>query len=126
MAVARCCDGSHGRVRIEQPAELRTTRRQLRDGSGVDDAASIEHDDAVSDLQAGPAVSHQQGRPAAGAVAQSCVYSGLDDRVDGGRRVVQHEQPGLAQQCAGDGNPLALAAGEREPALSHDRVETIR
>ena len=107
---------------------LRTAaaRRQLRDGSGVYDVAPIEHDDAVSDLQAGPAVSHEQGRPAAGAVAQSFVYSCFDNRVDSGRRVVEHQQPGLAQQSAGYGNPLALAAGEREPALSDDRVEAIR
>ena len=125
MAVARGRDGGHRSVRIEQSLEHGATRGDLGDGARVDDASLVEHDDAVGDLQARPAMRHQQRGPQPGGLAQPRVDPRLDERIDGRCRVVEHEQPRRAEQGAGDRNPLPLAAGEGEPALAHDRIETI-
>ena len=45
--------------------------------------------------------------------------------VDGRRRVVEHEDPRVGQQRARDRQPLALAAGQRQPALADARVVAV-
>ena len=43
-----------------------------------------------------------------------------------GERVVQDQDPRIAQQRPGDGGALLLAAGERDAALAHHRLVAVR
>ena len=47
-------------------------------------------------------------------------------RVDGGERVVEDEDGRVRQESARERRALLLAAGERDAALAHDRVEALR
>ena len=49
--------------------------------------------------------------------------AGLGVGVDGARRLDEDEHVGVAQQRPGEGEPLALAAGERAAALLELAVE---
>ena len=49
----------------------------------------------------------------------------LDLHVDGRRRVVEHEDRRVHEQRAGDRDPLALPAREREAALADDGVVAL-
>ena len=58
--------------------------------------------------------------------------AGLDRHVEGGDRLVEHEQRRLERQRPGDADPLALPAGElvREPVavlrVETDQLEQLR
>src|SRR5947207_5379762 len=49
----------------------------------------------------------------------------LHHRVHRGRGVVQDQQPGVPHERPGQGHPLTLPAGERDPALADHRVEPL-
>ena len=49
----------------------------------------------------------------------------LGRRVDRGRGVVEDQDPRIDHECPGDREPLALAAGERDPALADHRVVAV-
>ena len=55
--------------------------------------------------------------------AQRVLGGGLGVDVDGRERVVEHEDPRAPDDGAGQGEPLALAAGEAQPLLADARVE---
>ena len=42
------------------------------------------------------------------------------------RRVVQHEDPGIGDERAGDGDALSLTAGEGQAALADARLVAVR
>lgn len=81
--------------------------------SAVGDAAVVEHDDPVGELQGGAAAGDEDGDPVAADVAlQGAVDGGLGRGVDRGGRVVddQHLRPLQQRPC--EGEALALSAGE--------------
>ena len=49
----------------------------------------------------------------------------FDLGVDGTGGVVEEEDPRVAEQCPGEGDPLALAAGQRESPLADHRVVAV-
>ncbi len=51
---------------------------------------------------------------------------GLALRIDGGQRLVEDQDRRVAQERAGDGDALALAAGEPHAALADDRLVALR
>ncbi len=86
--------------------------------AGFGDVAFVQHQDAVGVDDAGQAVGQDHG----GAADHEPVEGGLDDGlvlgIDGGERLVQHQDGGVAQQGPGDGNALALPAGEAGAAFA--------
>ena len=60
----------------------------------------------------------QQGRAARHDLAQRLVDLVLDAGVHGGGGVVEEQQPGVGEDRAGEGDALALAAGEGEAVLA--------
>ena len=84
------------------------------------DAAAVEHDETVGDVvDVMDVVADEQDRAAAGAhrADEAEDLLGLGQRQRGGR-LVEDDQVGLVVDGAGDGDALALAAGE----LADDRV----
>ena len=65
-----------------------------------------------------------------GAAGHQPIQRLLDDRlvlrIDRGQRLVQHQDRRVAQQRAGDGDALALAAGQARAALADHRLVAVR
>ena len=99
---------------------------QLVDRPLVDDAPAVEHDDPVGQQQRGVAGARSGRSCVRRALVERAVDGLLGAGVDGRCGVVEDEHLGVGQRGAGQGDPLALAAGQREPALAHDGVVAVR
>jgi hypothetical protein len=92
-------------------------RHQVGMAALLGDLAAVQHQDAVAVDHARQAMGEDQG----GAALHQPVERLLDHRlvlgIDGAQRLVEHQDRRVAQQRAGDRQPLALAAGELD-ALS--------
>src|SRR5579871_1276536 len=85
-------------------------RQKLGVAAHFDDAAAIEHDDAVGPLDGGKAVRNDQGRAADHQGVERILDAALRLRVQGRRGLVQNEHRGIFQKRTGDGEPLPLTA----------------
>ncbi len=91
----------------------------------VDDPAALEVHDLVGQRDGRLAVGdHDQGGVVA-AVPEAGQDPGLDLRVHRRRRVVEDQQPRPAHQGTGQGDALALAAGEGRAALAQRGVQAV-
>ena len=109
----------------EQRPEQRAAGQQLGLGADVHHPTAVEHGDPVRQRQRRAPVRDQQRGAARGQVAQGRVDRGLGRVVDRRRRVVEHQHPGVGEHRAGQGDALALSAGQREPALADQRVVAL-
>ena len=91
-----------------------------------DDAAVVEHDDLVGERDRREAVGDDDRRPAAHRLAQAVADLRLGRRVDRRGRVVEDQDARVDDERARDRDALALAAGERDPALADHRVVAVR
>src|SRR5947209_10912432 len=98
---------------------------ELGVGAALGDAAVVEDDDEVRVLDRRDAVGDQEHRPAFEDLPQVAQDQLLGLGVDGRETVVEQQEARLAQQRAGEGHPLLLAAGEGEPPLAHHGVEPV-
>lgn len=87
-------------------------------GADVGKAPVLEDGDAVGEVEGGAAVGDEEGGPALHDVLQGLVDLVLDAGVHGGGGVVEDEQPRVGEDRAGEGDALALAAGEGEAVLA--------
>ncbi|GAA3244366.1 hypothetical protein GCM10017691_50320 [Pseudonocardia petroleophila] len=110
-----------GVVDGEQLAEQPAAGRQLGLGPDVDDPPRVEHGDPVGEGEGGAAVRDEQGRAPGRQRAQGVVDGGLGGAVDGRGGVVEHEDAGVGEHRAGQGDPLALPAGQGQTALADHR-----
>lgn len=94
-------------------------------GADVGQAPAVEDGDAVGEVQGGAAVGDQERGPPGHDGAQRLVDLVLDAGVDGGGGVVEEEQPGVGEDGPGEGDALALAAGEGEPVFADGRVVAV-
>ena len=96
-------------------------------GAGVGDPAGVQDHDPVGQVQRGPAVRDDQRGPALHHRAQGGVDLGLQARVDGRGRVVEHQQPGVGDHR---GPPVGQghAAGQLETVIvtAQRRSENIK
>ena len=106
--------------------EDRARLAQLVRGAPRRDAPVLEHDDLVGERDRRQPVGDDQRRPAAHHLAQREPDPRLGRRVDRGGRVVEDEDARIDEERAGDREPLALAAGERDPALADHRLVAVR
>ena len=88
-------------------------------------AAALHHDDAVGETERGATVRDEDRGAVLHDLAQGGVDLFLGPRVDRRRRVVEHEDARVGEHRARDGDALALAARQREPAFAHERVVAV-
>ena len=84
--------------------------------------AATEHDDLLGVAQAGQAMRDHQQRAPGRQHRQGLLDGRLGLRVGRGGGFVQHQDGGIGQQRAGDGQALPLAAGQRLAAVQHGGV----
>jgi len=103
-----------------------TKRKQLRMVAALNHSSLFNHQDLVSTANGGQPVGDHEGSTALHQLGEA----GLDHRlrfgIQGTGGFIEYENAGLGQQRPGDGKPLPLAAGELDPALSHDGVVLLR
>ena len=119
----RC--GVVGQLAAEQPPVLVAPADQLGVGTQVDDPAVDDHRDPIRQGQGRPAVGDQDGGPVLGDPVQRRVDRRLGGRVDGAGRIVQHEHPRVGEQGPGQREPLALSAGQGQPAFADHRAVAV-
>ncbi len=92
----------------------------------LDDLARLHHQDAVAGEHGRQPVRDDEG----GAVLHQPLERGLYQRlalgVERGRRLVEQEERRLAQDGAGNGDALALAARQRHPTFADRGIELLR
>ncbi len=89
------------------------------------DRAAVEHRDLVGVAHRREAVSDHDRRAALGQPLERLADGALGLHVERARGLVEHEHRRVAQDGAGDRDPLALAAGEAEAALADDGVVAL-
>ena len=109
----------------QQQPEQRRAFGQLLVGADVGDPAAVQHRDPVGQRQGGPAVRDQDGGTAADQLPQGAQDLGLDPRVDRAGGIVEQHDPRIGEQCPGERDPLALAAGQGQAALAHQGVVAV-
>ncbi|CAM5693919.1 hypothetical protein SFUMM280S_06782 [Streptomyces fumanus] len=87
--------------------------------------AAVEDDDAVGVPDGRQAVGDDQDGPAARGVRQRPDDVRLAAFVDGAGGLVQDQHRGVGQQRPGEGEPLALAAGQGGAAFAEDGPVTV-
>ena len=95
-------------------------------GAELGDAAVDEDGDLVGVAGGGDAVGDEDGGAALHDLAQAGEDLLFGVGVDGGERVVEDEDARVADEGAGDGGALLLAAGEGDAALADHGVEAAR
>ena len=91
----------------------------------LDDPAVVEHDDLVGVADRREPVRDRDRRAALGEPVERLLDGALGLRVEGARRLVEHEHGRVAQDRARDRDALLLAAGEAVAALADDRVVAV-
>ena len=99
---------------------------QLRVPAGLRDPPAVEDEDPVRPDDARQAVGEDEG----GAARHQAFERLLDDRlvlrIHRAQRLVEHQDGGVAEDRAGDRDPLALPAGEPHPAFADHRPVAVR
>lgn len=93
-------------------------------GAARGDRAPAQEDDVVGLVEDERARGHDDRRASGAGRGEAPGDAGLGVRVDGARRLDEHEGVRLGQEGARQGEPLALAAGEGPAPLLDLVVET--
>src|SRR5688572_22235022 len=89
------------------------------------EAALAHDDDEVGPADLREPVSDQQGGAALGGAEDRLLDLVFGGAVDGGGRVVQDEDAWVGEEGTGQGEALALAAGERHAALAYHGLVAV-
>lgn len=87
--------------------------------------ATVHGHDAVRRPDGGEPVGDDEDRAAVDQPGERLLDQGLRAGVQGRGRLVQDQYPGVADQRAGDGEPLLLAPRQPRAALSDDRRQAV-
>ncbi|GJC95043.1 hypothetical protein ColKHC_03869 [Colletotrichum higginsianum] len=113
------------RLQVDQLGVAAVHLHQLGVRALLDDASLVEDVDDVGLLNGAEAMGDGNG----GAALGGLVEGGLDDvlrlGIEGRRGLVQQQDLGVADEGAGDGDALLLAAGEQGALASDDGVEAL-
>ena len=97
-------------------------RHQLPEGTALDDAAAVKHQDQVGIGNGGETVGDDEGR----AALAYAIHRALDSRfgfdVQRTGRFIEDQDRCVLEDCPGDGDALALAARKRSTALTDDKT----
>ena len=114
-----------GQALLDDLAVQRRALEQLVVGAARGDRAVLEHDDLVGERDRREAVGDHERRAARHHLAQRELDLLLGRGVDRRGGVVEDQDPRVGEDRARDRDPLALAAGERQPALADTRVVAL-
>src|SRR5579883_2994212 len=101
------------------------TGEQLFVGAAVDEFALAQDKDSVGPANLREAMGDEQRGAALQEATNGSLYLILRRAVDGAGGVVENQDARVGEQGAGDGDTLALAAGERDAALADHRLVTF-
>ena len=107
-----------GKLRSHQATIRSVPRDQFGVAAAVRDRAVGQHQDAVGVDHAGEAMRQDQRGAAGHQPIERLLDHRLVLRIDRGQRLVQHQDRRVAQQRAGDGDALALAARQARAAFA--------
>ena len=93
-------------------------------GAAGDDSAVVDEHDSFGEGDRRESVGDQDRGPIGAAAGQRLVKLLFDGDIDGARGVVENENRRIGHEGAGDGQSLALAAGDRRSALTELGVDT--
>src|SRR6185295_5822706 len=93
---------------------------ELGVGAALDDLSSFEDEDLVGAADGREAVGDDERSAAAAEGAEAVLDLGFALAVEARRRLVEDQDGRVGQDRAGDGDALALAAGELDAALADD------
>jgi hypothetical protein len=91
-------------------------------GATFEDASLLDDQDLVGAADGGEAVGDDKGGTALHEEVEAALDEGFGFGVEGAGGLVEDEDTGVGQDGAGDGEALALAAGEFDAALADDGV----
>ena len=94
-------------------------------GAGGGDAAGVEDDDLVGIGHGGQPVGHDQHGSPDGSRADGLVHGALVASVETRGWLVEQEQRGVTDQCAGDRQALAFPAGQAHAVVSDHGVQAV-
>ena len=89
------------------------------------DQAVVEHHDSVRMDDRREAMGDDNGCSPSGEETERLPYRGLVGAIEVGGRLIENQDGCILQECAGDGEALAFAAGEFRSALADDGLITI-
>ena len=92
---------------------------------GLDDASVVEHQNARRIAHGGEPVGDDEGGAAFHHLIERLRDARLGYRIERARRFVENQDRRVFEQRAGDGEALALAAGEEPAALADARFESL-
>ena len=91
-------------------------------GAVLDEAAPLDGDDAIRHAHGGQPMRDDEHRSAVGDLRHVLLDDALALVVERARRLVENQDARIGDQGAGDGDALALPAGQAAAALADDRV----
>src|SRR5579871_213142 len=89
-------------------------------GAAFDDLSLFDDEDLLGATDSGETVGYDEGCAALHEVAQAVLNHGFGLGVEGAGGLVEDEDAWVGQNGAGDGDALALSAGELDAALAYD------
>src|SRR4051812_44723568 len=92
----------------------------------LDDAPAVQHRDAVRIADGGDAMRDKDGRTAQHHLAEMLEDLLLGVGIDARERVIEDENPWVADDGARDRSALLLSAGERDATLPHHGLVLFR
>ncbi len=107
-------------------AEQRAPLAELAGGAAVEDPAILQHDDRIGERQGRRAVRDEERGAVADRLVERFDEAQLRRGVNGGGSRRRGRDARVGKQRASDREALALAAGEREAALTDPRVVARR
>src|SRR5262245_12861898 len=119
-----------GSTRVRRPAPVQPRvdalgRDELFVATGLDDAPGIEHQHVIGVLGGREPVRDAHRRAAARDARERTRQRAFGLGIDRARRLVEHEQPGITQLGARQGNELTFSDRQGFAALPHHRLETV-
>ena len=94
--------------------------------AALDDPAGVHHEDDVRAADRGEAVRDHKRRAPVHDLLDGVLDEPLRDRIDGGRRLVEHKDARVGKQRAGEGQKLLLAGRKAVAALADVALIAVR
>ena len=114
------------KLRVHQLGKVAAALHEFVVSPGLDDASVVEHQNAGRIAHGGEPVGDDEGGAALHDLIERLRNARLGHRVERAGGFVENEDRRVFQQCAGDGEALALAAGQEPAALADPRFKAVR
>ncbi len=112
-------------MQFRQPGVEGVFLDELAVSSLGDEFSIIENENAIGIAHRCQAMGHHEGGAVGRELFQRFLNERLAFRIKGACRFIKQQDGGIAQNGAGDGDALALAAGEGNAAFAHFGVKSL-